>query len=256
MTFSLDAHGAVGGDLTATGDNLNIKGAIARDVVAAGNAITLNGKVGRHAKVDGTTLKLKDDAAIAGNVTYTSANKADIANGAVITGDTVHTTPKAPDSGWGFNLGFYLFALCGLLLLGLSLAFFFPQFIRRTSGHIKRSFGKSLLTGILASLGIPAIMVILTITVVGVPLAVALLLAGLLAAVLSGPIVGYYVGGLVLRNQKNPLLILLAGSTIVITAYFLPVLGLLAILMSYWLGMGALLLALAEQVKPGQQPAK
>jgi cytoskeletal protein CcmA (bactofilin family) len=257
MTFSLDAGAKVGRDLTATGDNLNIKGAVGRDVVAGGSVMTLNGKVGRNVRANGANLKLRNDAAIAGNLVYTSDNKADIASGASIAGETTRTAREASqNTGPSFDVGFYLFALAGLLLIGLSLAYFFPQFMHQTSGHIKSSFGKALLVGVLASVTAPLITLLLLVTIVGIPLSLLLLLGLFLGGALSGPIAGYYVGRLVLRNQKSPLLIMLVGGAITITACFLPWIGFLVVIFAYWLGFGALLLALKQHLKPGFKPAK
>jgi cytoskeletal protein CcmA (bactofilin family) len=258
MTFSLDADAKVGRDLTATGDNLNIKGVVGRDAVLGGSTITLNGAVGRNVTADGANLKLKNDVAIAGNFTYTSTNKADIASGATVEGNTTRTAEDANkgNAGWSFDIGFYLFVLSGLMLLGLSLAFFFPQFIHQTSGQVKRSFGKAILTGLVASILAPVLLFVLLISFVGIPLAVLVLFALLLGFALAGPIAGYYVGRLVLHNQKNPLLIMLVGGAIAITACFLPWIGLLVFVIAFWIGFGALLLTLKDYVKPGYQPTK
>ncbi|MEK7153411.1 MAG: polymer-forming cytoskeletal protein [Patescibacteria group bacterium] len=253
MTFSLDAGTKVGRDLTATGDTVNLKGAIGRDVVAAGSTLIFNGPVGRNVKADGSKVTLKNSARITGNFTYTSDNKAEVIKGAVVEGKTHRPESAKPDKGRSFNVAFYLFALFGLLVIGLSIAYFFPQFLRKNSSHIKDGFAKTLLVGLIASFLVPMVSLGLIVSVIGIPLVVFLFLAWLFGAALSGPITGYYVGRLIFRDKKkHPLLIMLVGGAVLTTAYFLPLAGILFLMLAYWLGFGALLLSLKEHVKPYQ----
>lgn len=182
MTFSLDADARVGQDLTAVGNSLNIKGKVGRDVVAEASTVILNGGIGRNGRVESSVPRLKNDAAIAGNLSYTSPRKAEITSGATVAGQTKHIVSEQKNASWRFDLKFYLYVLSALLLLGLSLAFFFPQFMGSNAGRIKRSFGKSLLTGKIASVLMPLLLAVLGFTIVGLPLAIVLLLALLLGA--------------------------------------------------------------------------
>ncbi|HEU4914556.1 MAG TPA: hypothetical protein VFT16_04095 [Candidatus Saccharimonadales bacterium] len=254
MSFSLDADAKVGQDMTATGDTLNIKGAVARDVIAGGSSITINGPVGRNVKADSTKLRLKDRAVIAGNLNYTSHNKVKRDNGAKVLGDTRQTKPRESKNNGGifnkYSLTFYLFFLLGLGLIALALAFFFPQFMRRTSGHIKTNFAKTMVVGLVASFLVPMVSIGLALSIVGIPLVFFLLIAWLLGAMLSGPIAAFYVGQMVLRRQANPLAIAALGSLILVTAYYLPIAGILVLMLAYWLGFGALLMSIRPHVRP------
>lgn len=254
MTFSLDADAKIGQDLTATGDTLNIKGFVGRDVVASGSSTTLNGIVGRNVKSEGNKLRLKDHAAIGGDLNYTSYNKVDRDKGSKVEGKVAQTKPNKSDNRGGifnkYSLGFYLFILFGLGLITLALAFFFPQFLRRSSNHIKNDFTKTLIVGLAASFLVPMISIGLVLTVVGIPLVFFILLAWLFGALLSGPIAAYYVGQMVLRGRNNPLAIAALGTLILVTAYYLPIAGVLVLMLAYWLGFGALLLSIKPHVRP------
>ncbi len=252
MTFSLDAESKIGQDMTANGDTLNIKGAVARDVLANGASVTFNGKVGRNVQTAGNKINLKSDASIAGNFSYTSSEKATIAKDAKVSGKTTYSKPSSQKhNAWDrFSIGFYLFMLFGMAVISLVIAYFFPQFLRKNATRIKDEFTRTLITGLVASFAIPFIALGLIISVVGIPLTIFALIAWLFAVCLSGPIVAYYVGQMVLRKQKNPLLIVLVGSLILVTAYYLPLAGILVLMLAYWLGFGALLIALREHVRP------
>lgn len=258
MSFSLDAPARVGQDLTATGDTLNIKGQVGRDVLASGSSVTLNGKVGRNVKADGNKIRLKEDALIAGNLNYTSNKDAELASGAEVNGKTIKLSPAKDDNNsvFAFNAGVYIFVLFGMLFLGLALAYFFPQFLQRTTDVLKASFLKATFVGLGASFVLPMLSVGLIIMVIGIPFTFVIFAAWLFAALLTAPISAYFAGRLIFRKRPtHPVLIMLLGSVVLATAYFFPLAGVLFIMLSYWAGFGALLLTLNSHVKAGATPA-
>ena len=251
MTVSLDANAKIGQDLTATASTVNLKGAIGRDVVGGGTDVTFNGPVGRNVTVNGNQVNLKGDARIAGDFTYTSPNKVDQLAGAKVAGNTVHKTEPAKEGRhWGnFSFGFYLYSLIAMLLVALAFAYFFPGFLRRNTATITESFGKTLLIGLVAGLVIPMIAFGLVLTAIGIPLAIFILVATLFATMLCGPIAAYLTGHLIWRKQKNPLLLAIIGAVVLVTASYIPLLGLLVMMLAYWLGLGALLVNLRAHMQ-------
>jgi hypothetical protein len=249
MTVSIDAEARIGSDLTITGDTLNIKGEVMRDAVVAGNATIFNGIIGRDVRASGAQVRLKDKANIAGNFNYTSANEVKKDKGAKVKGDTVRTQPSKKDNNGIINrysLSFYLFMVFGLGLITIALALTFPRFLRRSSDRINNELTKTLITGIVASFVVPMVSVGLVLTVVGIPLVFFLLIAWLFGALLSGPVAAFYVGRLILRRRQNALAIAALGSVVLVTAYYLPIVGILVLMLAYWLGFGAMLLGLRE----------
>lgn len=247
LNFSLDAHAKVGQDLTANGENLNIKGSVGRDLVTTGNLMILNGTAGRNVRAASADVQLKGDARVGGDLYYTSTRDAKIDQGAQIKGKTNHVIERREG---GFNLMLYLFAVVSLTLIGTILAFLFPRFLRRTNEQLSASIPKTMITGLLGSITALVVCIGLLVTLVGMPLALVVLVALLVGAILSGPIVAYYVGGLVLGKAKNtsPVPLALVGGPILITLYHLPFLGMIFLLAAFWLGFGALLLTLRPYV--------
>lgn len=243
VQFSLDAESKVEGDLTAAGQQLNIKGHVGRDAIATGNDVILNGYIGRNAKVETGKLQLKDRALVTGNLVYTSDNKLQRDQKAQVTGKTEQIVPKKES---GFNFALYLFAVSSLTLISVIITYLFPRFIRQTSQQIADSPTRALILGILFSFLVPAVMLALSISFIGIPAALVLLLGWIVGIVLSGPISAYYVGKLVLRKSKidSPVSFALIGGIILVSTYFLPYLGLGFLIVAYWLGFGALLLNL------------
>lgn len=249
VTFSLDADAKVGQDLTATGDSFNIKGSVGRDVVASGSTVIINSSIGRNVKAQGSVVELKDQARVAGDLSYASPKDAKVDQSAQVSGKTQHDVPEKKRS---FNLTFYLIAVFGLTLFSVTLAFLFPRFLRKTSDNLLENFPRALLVGLVASFLIPAICVGLLVSFIGIPMALILLLSAIFAAALTGPITAFYIGRLIFAKskKKDPLLIALVGGLILVTVYFIPFLGLVALVGAFWVGLGSLLISLKEHVRP------
>ena len=255
VNFSLDEPSRIGRDLTAVGAMLDIKGQVGRDVLAdAEDTLYFNGPVGRDVRADASQIDLRGNAKIGGNFAYNSSASFQREGGSTVHGHLSTFVAKTAKRSLvaSINVGLYLFLLVGVIMGGLLLVWLFPRVIRRQSGYISSGLGKTLLTGLVAGLVIPILIFLLLISVVGTPLVVALLLLWLVAAALVGPIVGYYVGSLVLRTKRQPLLISFVGSVIVVTVWFLPFIGFFILLASYWLGLGALLQDLKAHAEPFQ----
>jgi uncharacterized membrane protein len=88
----------------------------------------------------------------------------------------------------------------------------------------------------------------LTISILGIPLAIILVIAATLIVMLSGPVAGYYLGRMMLTKSKNPVDIMLLGAAVLIVLYYLPIIGFLAGLLGLWLGSGAILLSLKHRL--------
>jgi len=256
--FSLDATAKIGRDLTATGTELNIKGAVTRDVVVSGTRVTLNGNVGRNVSVGSDKTELKNNARIAGNLTY-SSTKPKLLDGAQVAGKTEQAKQQNKRGGMRFNPVIYLFMLLGALVIMVVLTLLFPRYLERTSGRIWDSPGRALLVGFVAALLLPLAIVGTAFTIVGIPLALFLIVAAIFAALLTTPISAYLTGRLVLRRSKNPMGLALLGVAILVTLYFIPFVGFIFVMAAYWLGFGALLTDLYAHSRFGRSapaPAK
>lgn len=240
VSFSLDAAAKVGQDLTANGENLNIKGSTGRDLVTNGNSLALNGAVGRNLRAANSNIDLKEGARVGGNFHYVAQRDAKLAQGAQIVGQTNHEMPRKEG---GFNITTYLYAVVSLTLVASVLALLFPRFIRRNNEQLKAAIPKTMLTGVVGMFMLFALCIGLLVSLVGIPLALVVLLAGVIGAVLSGPIVAHFIGTLVLRKKEDvsPILAMMVGAPILITLYHLPLIGFVVLLLAFWLGFGAVI---------------
>ena len=89
----------IGGDLLVSGGTIDIDGEVAGEVHGSGGTINISGKVDGGIYIDSVgSLIIADGAEIAGDLIYTSSNKADISEGATVGGEIKPTiTEKAAE---------------------------------------------------------------------------------------------------------------------------------------------------------------
>ena len=255
QTFLLEGAGSVVGDASVAANDANLIGRVGRDASIAAQTVAISSSIGRELKATTEHLSLNSDARVGGDLSYTSANKANVANGATIGGITNRYEPKETANHRGRLFGFSaltaLYTIISLLIVALALVLLVPQLFRVVSGVAITSPLKTLLVGVVAVFVFPIVFVALLLTVLGIPLALLLLLGWLLILALSGLFFSYYLGRLLLKNQPNPIIIMLVGSLIVLVLHVVPILGFVIGAVAIWMGSGMLLLSLKRQfVRP------
>jgi cytoskeletal protein CcmA (bactofilin family) len=232
-SFTLSEGATVGGDLQ----------------VGAGDAV-VDGTVEGNAEIGAEAIRIGDTAVIDGDLRYDG--DLEQAPGATVGGEVVR------DSSLGFDFGvsvapwtvsLYWFVV-NLALAAVLLAVF-PRFTGGVADRVRGEPAKSAGVGVLALVGVPVALVLLTITIVGIPLA----LLGVfvyLVALWVGAVLGRYAVGewlLTYTDVENRWLGLLAGFVVVAVATRIPFVGWLVELAVVLLGLGAVALALARSFR-------
>lgn len=252
QSFSQGSKSNIRGDISVAANDILMNGTVGRDAALAAQTITLGGKIGRNVTSTVADLQLSRGARIDGNLHYTSEKNVQLASGASVGGKTTKSLPveDQKDGGMpsaaGFGFGFFFYALAAGLLISLALVLLLPQAIHAVTSQAVRSPGKTLLVGLLAFILVPASVIILMLTIIGIPLALLLIVAWVLVQALAGVVSAYYLGRMVWRGQRNPILIMLAGSILLIVLYFIPIIGFIAMVAAMLLGTGMILLTLAR----------
>jgi cytoskeletal protein CcmA (bactofilin family) len=247
----------IGRDLNGASTQLIInQGAlVARDVTIGAEIMNINGQIGRNAEVAVENLSLGPESKIKGNLTYYSNKDVSKQQGAEIAGSV---TKKVPDASKNRNLLvspfasilFGLFILGSMLLTSLVLVLIFPKVFKDTVKSSDKKTGKSIILGSISLFLMPIVIIFLLITVIGIPLAILLLLGWSIIMFLSGPFFAYYVGSKLINNN-NAILIMLAGSVVLLILYAIPVINFLALLAAGIFGSGIILNQLSmKYVKP------
>lgn len=222
-------------------------GQTVEDVVVIGNQADISGRV------------LDTVIVINGDVHLTSTAKADVVisiGGHIVQdpGARVHTlyslsfsTPLRNSLEVSAVLLAALWSLrlagsASLLLLPLLLSFLVKPMLNRTMVYIESSARRTLLTGLLASIGFLAVMALLALTIVGLPLAALLLLLYALLGLIGLTAVSTWIGKNVnpQSRQEKPLwLQSLIGAALIMAFSNVPLIGPFIFALLWILGIGA-----------------
>ncbi len=183
----IDQATNIGGSIVALGGNLQFMGPIGKNLVVAGGNVTVGNSINGDIWSPGVgSLRLMNGASVNGQLTYTSSEEALISDGATVSGVTERREPpvdkqdanEAAGKGMAGLAGLFLFILLGDLLmsilLGLALVFFMPNFVIRAAGKAITSVGNSFLIGLVVAIVAPIALLLFMLTLVGIPLALAL----------------------------------------------------------------------------------
>jgi len=270
--------GRVTGDLDATAGSVLLEGRVEGDVTASAAAIELRegsavggrldanvadarlaGSVGGDAAVDAATLAVAPTATFDGSLTYRSDDAA-VADGAAISGEVTRDDDldvAAPDTfggGSGPDLPTLppwvgaVYSGLSSLLLGAILLFAMPNLAGRVAAVGTAQPLRSGGIGLLTLVGTPVALLILFVTIVGIPLSfVGFLVFG--AVVLAATVYGAFVAGtwlLSLGGYRNRWAALVTGLVAVAVARQIPVVGGVVRVVVLLLGLGALATVLYE----------
>lgn len=248
MAGNVRITGSVVGGVTVFGGNVLVgeSGTIGRTLDAAAGEVEINGTIQGDATIGAGRISLGPAALITGNLEYNAGSlerhpesrvtgsierveSADVAGG-----------PLAPN--WATSL----YGFLTTLLLGVILLLAFPRFSRRVATRVADDPLTSGGVGLVALIVGPILLVLLAITIIGIPLA---LLGAFLFALLVwiGNLYGIYsVGGWLLSfaDVDNRWVALLFGLLLVALLSPIPLVGGIVQFLLLLLGLGALLLTL------------
>jgi hypothetical protein len=196
---------SVGGDLIIGAGNVVINGPVLGDVVIAAGQATVNSQIGGSVKGMVERLSLGSKAAIGQDLDYKSTAAAIWTEGATVAGTTTFTQAEESrghqERGWGGMWGFFFVAALVKMLIflvtGLVLVLVFGRIITPTVRDSLGGFWPNLGIGFAGFFLVPIAGIILSVTVLGLGLAILLGavsgLAVLIASVLSPIILGSWL---------------------------------------------------------------
>ena len=244
-------------DASIASETLTVDGAVGRDLYSAATSVAMNGPVGRDASVWAQDVNLSSMAVLSGKLDYTSPHPyTNDAGGSVSGTISYHKyVPKNTDQSSGTSLiGAKLYWLVAMIVLGLVLVALFGNVFTQWNVGRNVSLWRALLVGFVAMVAMPMLVILLALTLVGIPLAVVVILLWVVVCMVSMPFSGYFLGSLLLPKQHQ-LIKVLAGSAVIGFVGLLPILGWMVGLVSYWLGSGIVLLGLQKAYTRARVPA-
>ncbi|MCL5057438.1 MAG: polymer-forming cytoskeletal protein [Actinobacteria bacterium] len=251
-------------DMVAAMGGMTVSGKIGRHLLGAGENIFLNSPVGGNVKIPSVgSLKVGPEGAIAGSLSYGSRSPAEIDPGADIGGAADWNqilTKERPQHREGINwLAQLAWFASGVLVWGI-FTLLFPPVWSTLSQTIAGSPWASLGWGVLALLTTPLAALLLLITVVGIPVSLALMFA-YAALLYAGKIIAGDAAGRFLSRRFGwenkvpgivPFMIGLAGLILLAN---IPIVGTIISIAVIALAMGTVSLALYNWRKRSPAPA-
>lgn len=256
QTVTLEGSGKIGRDASFFGQSTTINGSVGRDAMIASAAATVNSTVTRNMNAYVDTLTIGRSAVVGGYLTYSGPRKASVDSNAQIAGKVTFNEQKEQQqqqqqqaAGAGI-FGAIIWSLM-LVVSALIVALLFPRELHTTTEASVAAFPQMLLRtaiGLVAGIVMPFVVVLLMVTVVGIPFSIVLLIAWILIVLLSGSVSAYYTGRIVMRGQTNAILIMLVGAVILAALLLLPVINVIVFLIAVWYGSGAILMKLQNYI--------
>jgi len=262
------------------GANVIVNAPIARDLFVAGGAITVNSNIGGKIVAAGGTIDLKGsasnavltggnivieesaviqkDAIISGN---TVVNKGKILGNLTVRAQTFENTGTAGNVDYqktggmqGFRQavgGVQLIMFVGFLLLGIILLKLFPREFRKVDAEIREHSAKKTIVGFLLMVFSAIVLLMLMITIIGIPVAIVAFVVYLVALLLSPLFVSYSIGRMLAgpSSTAGDTWLFVAGFILMNLVMIIPIIGGLIWLIALSLGFGAMYYALLSRQK-------
>jgi len=253
-SVSLGPDSEIAGRARLAGNDIVIGGHLRNGLVVYGKKVLVLGEVAGPIDISAERIEVFGSARILGDITYSSSHKIKIAPNAMISGKVVRTPgtfefyrPRFKVPGWP---AFRPLLLLGFLAAGMLLIVLFPRFTRAAMQAIDAAPLKSLGLGAAIFFSLPPVILLLVITIIGIPIALTLL-AFYATALLTGYLVlAFFLGDKLLRIARRPPAAgfgwragsLAAALVLLWLARHLPYVGGLVVLIALLAGLGAIVL--------------
>ncbi len=248
----------VGGKVVAAGGNLNLGGDIGTNLVAAGGQVNLlSGKtVGKDALITGGNVV--NAAHVNGTLTVGANQFSNTGSAGRVEFHKVESRKEeSRQAGEEFSF-FGLLIILGYFVLGMILVRYLPGIFMAVDREARSSPVLKTIVGFVLIIASFIAILLLALTVVGLPIALISSLLIIAAFALTGTFLSYSLGkeiGDLLKLKQGDLILFVIGFVILNVLFLLPYVGWLISLISVCLGFAAILyaarhLAAAGAAKP------
>jgi cytoskeletal protein CcmA (bactofilin family) len=258
-SIAVDAD--VGKNLTLVGGSVDMSSSTkvaGSAVLGAGNA-NLSGTIGKNLTAGVGMLNVLPDANISGDLTYYSEEEAQINESASVSGQiTKKSSPVKVDTEKlekhqnSFNVASKIPGFLSSIIIGLIILKFFPGYTKEVLEKLNESPLRSMGVGFLVLILTPIALLVVMLTIVGIPLALILLAFYFIFIYISKIFVALWVGNYV-QNKAGKKTgigwILVLGLVIYYVLAATPQVGGFVIFISLLFGLGAMLTTCRSYLK-------
>jgi cytoskeletal protein CcmA (bactofilin family) len=250
-TVKVAKSSIVSGSSLITGGEVSVDGRLAQETKIYARKILVSGQIAGDTRLYARDIVFGPGARIDGNLIYASANPLSPEQLAQVSGKVVRentpeglrSTSRGPQQAapW-FRLFFFL----SMLVCGSLLFLVFPNAVTGAAQAIKRFPLRSLLIGLALLFTLPPVAILFMITVVGIPIGLALLALYPLLLFLGYLATAFFIGRTAADTMHQPkefsfgrqVAFLAAALLMLVIATMIPVLGGLVVFAALVIGIG------------------
>ena len=258
-SVSLGTSGQIRGNASLAGGDITVRGPIGGYLQAGGGRLYLDGPIGGDVELAGDRIELGPHARIEGRLKYQSEKDILQASGAEVRGGIERVKDIESTRGelgrFGARRGVGIAWSLGLVVAAGLLAGVWPAQAVRIREFLQQRFAWSVIVGFVTLVCTPVAVILLLVTVIGMPLALTAL-AGYAVLLLAGYVAsGVGVGHFALHRWKDDRVDSTAwrigaaalGMLLIVVLGRLPWFGWLIVFVALLFGMGALLMQLQRR---------
>lgn len=246
----IESSASIAGDLNGAGATVQLSGNVGRDVAMSSETLAIAAEVGRDVQGEySRELTIANDAKVGGRVHVSAPT---VTNDGKVAGGVQredYSTRRADAQLFGSVFGFMVMMTFGLIVTSLVLVWLMPRFFERTVALRKNEPMWSAVAGFVTLTFLPSVAVMFSISGIGIPLGILFIVVWMLLILLSGPVVAYLVGTLLLRRRKRSgrIFTMFVGSVVLVLLYLIPLINVVAMLVTAMFGAGVVLVTLYKQ---------
>lgn len=261
--ITVSKNSIMGPSSTLTAALIEFNGLAQDNLEINADEVIFRGEVNGIAIVEGRSIKLENNAVINGNLVIRSVEAPQVSELAKISGETTfetltedeYRTSQQEDEGFLSNFSGKIRMGTSAFLLGLVLILFTRNATDQMTGLLRAHPAKSILWGLGILFGLPIIILICLVSVVGIPVGLTslftipfLLFLGFTAAILAfGDYLLMKSGKQ--RGLKQRILFLVISVFIYYLVRLIPVLGGITVFFAMLFGLGAMAVTIGNRIK-------
>ena len=247
QNFVMKPTVTVGEELLFAAQKGQVQGTVSGDINGAGKDFKLDGTAGRNVSLRVASLALGKDAKIRGNLGYEAETEATLGPGQV--GGKVQfkkvqiDNPKDLDNSAKSSI--QIGSILSFLLIGLVFVLGAQAHLGQPLEMMQTRPWATLGRGVLVLILTPILAMLFFITIIGIPLAVAVILMWIVALILSRVLAGIVLGKVLLQEflpnrQNNLYLAALVGIPLLFLTIGVPLVGGIVMIVSVLYGLGGI----------------
>jgi hypothetical protein len=253
--LSIEKSAILNGYLATAGGNITITAPVSGNLKVAGGNVSVLSSVGGDLDAAVGMLRLGPEASVAGNLTYLSDQSATIDNNASVEGEIIKRTPppgvtveepeKFAAAFAKLRVAAKIISAIAAFIVGLILIKLFPKYMSKTKDVLDKKVWRALGIGFLVLILTPIAIVVLLMTVIGIPLALLLGALYLIYVYLSKIAVIYWAGAKMFP-KSSPVAFFVLALLIYALVTLIPFIGGLVEFFVLLFGLGAMVISCTD----------